>query len=195
LKKAAGISLAVVLLAGTAGLALAATNTKVHIYKPFNSTGKPVGRVTHTYTGSCIGGSDASRRSDTWRCIVSGSTIVDPCFSSPKAKGIVLCPARGPWNSRVIKVKLNSKLPSPNKGKPSTHGLPWALVTVNGLKCQLNTGATRTVNGKRENYFCKGTTEALYGSPQRGSEPWKIYLAGGQAKHLSKKTAIRKAWF
>jgi hypothetical protein len=40
-----------------------------------------------------------------------------------------------------------------------------------------------------------GTKQALYGAPQRGSEPWKTYLAGSQAKTLSKKTEIRKAWF
>jgi hypothetical protein len=190
-------ALVAIVLAAIPALALAATRTHAHIYKPFNSAGQPVGRVTHTYPGTCLGGSDASPRSDAWRCIVSGSTIVDPCFSSSKASHFVLCPTTGPWSNHVFKVRLNSKLPGrmANKGKPSTHGLPWALVTVEGWKCRLNTGATQTVGGKRQNYFCKGTSKSLWGAPQRGSEPWKIYVAGNHPKALHTKTGIRAAWF
>lgn len=197
MKRAAGFTLAIAVLAGTAGLATAAARTHVHIYRPFNSAGQPVGRVTHTYHGSCGSGSDASGRSDAWRCTVSGSTIADPCFSSSQQTSFVLCPATGPWNSNVIKVRLFSKLPKgmANHGRPSTHGLPWALVTVRGWKCRLNTGATRLVDGRRENYSCRGTKQWLYGAPQRGSEPWKIYVAGPQAKHLHNRTAIKAAWF
>lgn len=195
MKKRAGVSLVIVLFAATTAFALAATKTHVHIYKPFTSAGKPAGHVTHTYGGSCMGGSDASRRSDAWRCIISGSTIADPCFSSSKAKGVVLCPAKGPWNSNVIKVTLNSKLPKGNTGRPSTHGLPWALVTTKGWKCRLNTGATAVVHGKRLTYFCKGTSKSLWGSPQRGSEPWTIFVAGNHPKSLHTKTGIKAAWF
>lgn len=187
--------LAAVTLGAVPALALAATSTHVHIYRPFTSAGKPVGHVTHTYSGSCMGGSDASRRSDAWRCIISGSTIADPCFTSSKASGFVLCPATGPWSSSVIKVRLNSKLPKGNSGKPSTHGLPWALVTAQGWKCRLDTGATAVVQGKRLNYFCKGTSKSLWGSPQRGSEPWTIYVAGNHPKKLHTKTGIKAAWF
>jgi hypothetical protein len=194
-KRTGTITLVLVLLATIP--ALAATGTRTHIYRPFNAAGKPVGHVAHTYPGSCIGGSDASRRRDAWRCVISGSSLADPCFSSAKAKHVVLCPATGPWSSAVIKINLTSKLPGgkANKGRPSTHGLPWALVTVKGWKCRLDTGATNVVDGKRQNYFCKGTHQSLWGSPQRGSEPWKIYLAGNHPKHLHTKTAIKTAWF
>lgn len=197
MKHTTKFGLVVVVLAAIPTLAVAATRTHAHIYEPFSSAGKPVGRVTHTYPGSCIGGSDASRRSDAWRCIVSGSTIVDPCFSSPKARHFVLCPTTGPWSRAVIKVTLTSKLPGKlaNKGRPSTRGLPWALVTVKGWKCRLDTGATQTVQGKRQNYFCKGTSKSLWGSPQRGSEPWKIYVADNHPKRLHATTGVGAAWF
>jgi hypothetical protein len=195
-KKPAGIVLAITLMALTAGVAWAASSTHAHIYEPFNSAGKPVGHVTHTYTGSCYSGSLSSPRKDAWRCI-SGNALLDPCFSSSKAKHFVLCPVTGPWSSKVVKLKLIKKLPKAQGGKanPSTHGMPWALVTVKGWKCQLDTGATRVVHHQRENYFCKGTKQWLYGSPERGSEPWKIYVAGPKANHLSKKTGIKAAWF
>jgi hypothetical protein len=191
------VALTAALLAAIPALALAAARTHAHIYRPFSAAGKPVGHVTHMFPGSCIGGSDASRRSDAWRCLISGSTIADPCFSSAKAKSFVLCPASGPWSSNVIKVKLVQKLPKgkANKGKPSMHGLPWALVTVRGWKCRLDTGATSVAHGKRQNYFCKGTSKSLWGSPQRGSEPWKIYVAGNHPKHFRTRTGIKAAWF
>ena len=197
MKRTGRLALATVLLAAVPALALATVRTHAHIYRPFNSVGKPVGHVTHTYPGSCVGGSDASRRSDAWRCIISGSTIADPCFSSSKSKHFVLCPATGPWSTSVIKVSLTSKLPGgkANKGKPSTRGLPWAVVTVDGWKCRLDTGATSTVDGRRQNYFCTGTSKSLWGSPQRGSEPWKIYVAGNHPRHLRAKTGIKAAWF
>lgn len=191
------LGLGAAIVAAIPTLALAATRTQAHIYEPFNSAGQPVGHVTHSYPGSCIGGSDASRRSDAWRCIVSGSTIADPCFSSSRAKHFVLCPATGPWSSALLKVSLTSKLPGKmaNKGKHSTRGLPWAVVTSRGWKCRLDTGATQVLDGRRQNYFCKGTSKSLWGSPQRGSEPWKIYVAGNHPKHLRAKTGIRTAWF
>jgi hypothetical protein len=197
LKHTRKLVLAAALLAAVPPLALAAARTRVHIYRPFNSAGRPVGRVTHTFSGSCIGGSDASRRSDAWRCIISGSTIADPCFSSAKARNFVLCPASGPWNSKVVKVKLVQKLPKgkANQGKPSTHGLPWALVTARGWKCRLNTGATEVVHGKRQNYTCHRTSKSLWGAPQRGSEPWKIYVAGNHPKRFHATTRIKDAWY
>jgi hypothetical protein len=110
----------------------------------------------------------------------------------------VLCPAGGgPWSSEVIKLKLFRKLPGTERGRTrrSTHGLPWAVVTAEGWKCRLDTGATRVAQGRRENYSCKGTRRWLYGAPDRGSEPWKIYVAGSQATRLHNKTAIKSAWF
>jgi hypothetical protein len=200
LKHTRRLVLAVALLAAIPALALATARTHVHTYEPFNSAGQPVGHVTHTLHGSCFGGSDASRRSDAWRCQVHDGFegfIADPCFSSGKAKNFVLCPATGPWSNRVIKLKLTQKLPKAlgNKGKPSTHGLPWALVTVKGWKCRLNTGATSVVHGKRQNYSCHGTNKKLWGAPQRKSEPWKIYVAGNHPKSFHTRTGIKAAWF
>jgi hypothetical protein len=128
---------------------------------------------------------------------MSGNLIYDPCFSSSNAKGIVLCPASGPWSSSAIKIKLTRKVPIKygNKGKPSTSGLPWALVTSAGWKCELNTGATSVVRGKRQNYFCTGTQDSLWGAPLRRSQPWKIYVAPTGAKRLRSEVAIQAAWF
>ena len=192
-----GVLAATVLVAVAAtAVALAATQTQTSIYSPFTASGESATHVKSTVRGHCFTGSLAVNHQDAWRCL-SGNLIYDPCFSSAGAAGIVLCPASGPWGSSAIEIKLTEKLPSNlgNKGKPSTSGLPWALMTVAGWKCKLATGATSVVDGKRQNYFCTGTEDALWGAPSRKSEPWSIYAAPNRAKKLSRRVAIKFAWF
>jgi hypothetical protein len=74
-------------------------------------------------------------------------------------------------------------------------GLPWALVTANGWKCRLETGATSVLDGQRLNYSCTGTQRVLWGAPNRGSEPWTIFVAPAQAHKLNHTVAISAAWF
>ena len=187
---AAGVGL------GAAAAAPAAGSTSVHIYSPFTQSGGLPPGITKTVRGSCFSGSSAVAHRDAWRCM-TGNLLYDPCFSSARASGLVLCPATGPWSSSVIEIKLTRGLPTKfaNKGNPSTSGLPWALVTAAGWKCTLNTGATTEIHGKRLNYFCHGTNNGLWGAPQRKSQPWMIYAAPPQAKTLSNLVAIRDAWF
>jgi hypothetical protein len=197
-KRSGRIALAAILLAAIPTLALAATRTRVHIYRPFTSGGKPRGHVAKGFTAVSCSGSDATRRRDAWRCQIArgfGAFLDDPCFSSMKARGFVLCPATGPWSNQVIEARLRGKLSGGNQGRPSTHGLPWALVTARGWRCTLNTGATSVIDGKRQNYFCRGMSKSLWGSPQQRWEPWKIYVAGNHPRRLRSTTRIRTAWF
>jgi hypothetical protein len=189
---AAGILVAVV--APTA--AAAATHTRASIDTPVASSGAPTVHVASTVRGHCWIGSLAAARSDAWRCL-TGNLIYDPCFSSPSAPGIVLCPASGPWTPRAIKIKLTAKLPTKyaNPGRPSTTGLPWALVTTSGWRCRLATGATSVVQGRRANYVCTGTKDWLWGAASRRSEPWKILVAPASANKLKRTVGIRSAWF
>lgn len=170
--------------------------TQTTVFEPFTSAGMPVSPPRKTITGYCWSGSSATSRADAWRC-VSGNDIIDPCFSSTQARGIVLCSTSGPWDRGLLEIKLTKKLPTRygNKGRPSTAGLPWALQTTNGWKCELATGATNVIVGMRLNYFCKGTNRVLWGSPARGSQPWHIYVARQNAKTLSNQVNIRYAWF
>jgi hypothetical protein len=170
-----------------------AANTKTHIYEAFKADGSPAIKVTKTVDGSCFSGSIAIDRKDAWRC-TSASTLADPCFSSAKAHGYVLCPA-APWKRSGIKIHLTKKLILGNKRSPSTKGDPWGIQTSGGLRCAIATGATTTLDHKRANYFCKNSTDWLWGSPIRTSEPWKIFIAPIKATKLSKKTAITVAWF
>jgi hypothetical protein len=177
-------------LAGAASAG--STPTRAIIYQAFASTGKPAVHVTTTSRGHCAGGSAATSRSDAWRCF-AGNFVYDPCFSSSKAPGIVLCPV-APWTASATEVKLTARLSGANTGKPSTSGHPWALATPSD-KCVLATGATRILDHLRANYYCQTTKNVLWGFPSRKSEPWTIYSAPGTASKLTRKVAIRVAWF
>jgi hypothetical protein len=166
------------------------------VYSPFRASGRPAVHVIKTVLGFCWEGSAAVPHRRAWRCM-SGNFIYDPCFSFWNSSGTVLCPSRGPWVASAIKIRLTRKLPVRygNKRKASTSGLPWALVTVTGWKCRLDTGATSVIGGQRLNYFCTRTQLGLWGAPDRTSEPWTIYAASPQAQTLTDRVGIRAAWF
>jgi hypothetical protein len=183
-----------VLLTAAAGAALASTTrTSVVIYQAFTSSGVPALHVKSTVKGSCNGGSSAIDRDDAWRCF-AGNDVYDPCFSSPKAKGIVLCPD-GPWSSSGVEIRLTAGLTGADRRKPSTAGTPWAIETTSGAKCVLDTGATSVVDHQRANYFCTKTKDVMWGSPSRKSEPWTIYAAPATATKLTSRVKLSVAWF
>ena len=172
--------------------ALAGTTTQTHIYQAFSGSGRPTVRITSILRGSCWSSSLAAGRDDAWRCM-SGNYIFDPCFSSPKAQGVVLCVV-SPWSRSGVEIVLTKRLPNPYAGRPSTTGLPWAIQTSAGLRCGFVTGGTAALRGGRANYGCN-SNEWLWGAPFRSSEPWMIYAAAVDAKRLSKRVKIAVAWF
>jgi hypothetical protein len=192
----AAVSLGMLVAALTACPALAsATRTRAVVYGAFTSSGAPAYSVARSLRGSCFSGAQSVNRHDAWRCI-SGNALFDPCFSSTKAHGIVLCPST-PFSSSVIELKLTKRLPSgmADKGNPSTSGLPWAIETTTGLKCVMDTGATNVIGTTRANYSCNRGTGWLWGDPARRTEPWTIRIAPLSAKRLSQRVRIAQAWF
>jgi hypothetical protein len=194
-RRAALMALVTAAVVATA-TAAASERTQLTIYHAFTASGAPTVRVTSTIRGHCWTGSLSSPRADAWRCM-SSNFIYDPCFSSTSVRGIVLCPATGLWSSAAIEIRLTQSLPTNygNQDKPSTAGLPWALVTTSGWKCLLDTGAAGVINGRRANYVCSRTKDWLWGAPRRRSEPWRIYAAPVSAAKLSRMVSIRAVWF
>lgn len=172
--------------------AVARPATQTRIFEAFSGSGRPTVFIASIIRGSCWTSSLAEHRDDAWRCM-SGNYIFDPCFSSAKAQGVVLCIV-APWASTAVEIVLTKPLPKPYGGRPSTAGLPWAIETATGLKCTMATGATTAIGNRRANYGCDAN-EWLWGAPLRGSEPWTIYAAPVTAKHLSKLVKIAVAWF
>ena len=182
-------------LAGAAGphARAAAAKTRARIYHAFNRRGHSVFRA-RARSGSCFTVSLTTQRRDAWRCSTK-SLIYDPCFSSSKARGIVLCPD-GPWTGTGVRMTLTDVLPDrAGLGRaPSTRLDPWALETVDRRRCLLGSGATNVVQDQRLNYFCGRRQDALWGFPDRGSQPWTIFSAPPTATQLTKRAGIRTAW-
>jgi hypothetical protein len=176
------------------GLANAQTGTSVTVYQAFTSQGF-VRLHTHSRSGDCPSGSEATPRRDAWRCF-SGNLVLDPCFSSTHDHGIVVCP-EAPWLKQAIEIHLTKPLVHKygNHSAPSQSLQPWALELYDGRRCLFADGASNVVENQRLNYFCgSGSQEGLWGSANRSSAPWTILSAPFQATKLTESVAISHAW-
>jgi hypothetical protein len=185
---------AVAALACLPGVACAQAGTGVTVYQAFTPHGS-VTLHTRSRSGYCPSGSEAAPRRDAWRCF-SGNLVLDPCFSSTRDRGIVVCP-EAPWLKDAVKIHLTKPLAqaNANHSAPSQSLRPWALELSNGLRCLFAEGATDSVEGQRLNYFCgSNSKEGLWGLPNRASTPWTILIAPFQATSLSARVAIDHAW-
>jgi hypothetical protein len=179
-----------VLLASTVAEG-ASQKTSARVYRAYASTGSPAIHVTKTVKGSCFTGSIEANRNDAWRC-TSGTALFDPCFSSSKATGIVIC-VPVPWKRSGVELKLTRLLPtgSGSKRTPSTKGQPWGIETTSGLRCVLE-GMGPFVNKRVfADYACKGG-QWLWVQPDRKTKPWTI--ATGKRKPTAT-AKVKTAWF
>lgn len=175
---------------GPSSVAHARTHTTATVYQAFSYHGVIIPQV-RVESGYCGTSSNVTRRWDAWRCAV-GNNVYDPCFSSPLAFGLVVCPI--PWADTGIEITLTRPLPkSTRTAVPSLAMQPWALQTASGAQCARGSGASAVVHGKRLNYSC-GTNAGLWGFPNRASEPWTILSAPLNARVLSHRVAIVYAW-
>lgn len=170
--------------------AVAAAHTTATVYHAFSYHGLVVPRVS-VVAGYCWENSNVTRRRDAWRCFV-GNDILDPCFSSALAFGVVVCPR--PWSDTGVEIELSKPLPQPtSQAAPSLALPPWAIQTAARADCLLSSGASSVIHGHRLNYFC-GTQVGLWGFPRRTSQPWTILSAPVNATALTHRVAIAHAW-
>jgi hypothetical protein len=193
----AGGATAVLMVAATlpavsAPSARAATTTAATIYRAFTPHANPTFR-TRTRRGSCFTVSLTINRRDAWRCMRS-NLLYDPCFSSSKRKGFVLCPDAA-WLGTGVKLTLTKPLPKSGKRPgPSVNAEPWAIETYDTRRCRFLTGATLVTDGERLNYGCGADNDPLWGYPDRTTQPWTIFTAPPSAETLVDRAAIRRAW-
>lgn len=184
----------IVVLAGTgcvSGAAGAEPLTTETLYQAFTPRGV-IRLRTRTWSGFCNGSSEATLRRDAWRCF-SRNYVIDPCFSSPRDKGIVACP-EAPWLKTGIKLRLTKPLPRKYGGSatPSLRLQPWAIELSDGQRCLFNTAMGTIVEGQRNNYLCG--VDNGWGFPSRAVEPWTIAIAPLQASTLSARATVLHAW-
>jgi hypothetical protein len=180
------------LAAGVVGVsAAAAAGTRTVIYRAFTSSGQPAIKVAKLVGGSCFSGSSEADRKDAWRCM-TGNFIHDPCFSNPKANGIVLCPTHA-WKRSGIEINLSKPLPKKfaDTPKPSTKGRPWAMKTFSALKCVLE-GMGPFVSPKVFGDYACTNGQWLWGQPNRKASPWTIRIGKTKPTGTAK---VKVAWF
>ena len=195
MRRCVGVGIAVLAVFGCSAVsANAEARTSATVYRAFTARGVVKLRA-RSRTGYCWEGSATTPRRDAWRCFV-GNYIHDPCFSSARHPGIVVCPDV-PWRNTGVKIGLTRPLPRVyrNRRSPSARLEPWALELLDGRRCLFASGATNVVEDQRLNYFC-GTSshEGLWGQPDRRTEPWTILTAPFQATQLNEHAQIRHAW-
>jgi hypothetical protein len=191
---------AAVTFAGTASaLAGGGRPTSVAVYRPFTSAGalKASIKVDETLSGSCFASSLASRRTDAWRCTVAND-VYDPCFSDPTGSaGFVVCPEFGSPPRRVDRIDLTADLPAPdNAARPGTRkGLPFVLLArPYAGYCDLLTGTTGTVRGRRVRYDC-GLGGSLVGTVNRTPARWTAKLLTEGDNPTLYTVRVRIAWY
>jgi hypothetical protein len=187
----AGVALSA-LAAGS--VAIAGTRTSARIYRAFTSSGSPAITVSKTVGGHCFAGSNQADRNDAWRCL-SKNVLYDPCFSSSKDRGIVLCPVAA-WRRSGVKIILNKGLPTNagNRRAPSTNVRPWAMQTVSSVKCLLE-GMGPVISPQVFGDYACLNGKWLWGQPNRRTQPWTMYIAPVTATQLTTKAKIAIAWF
>jgi hypothetical protein len=167
--------------------------TKATIFRAFTPDGVPT-IPAQSRSGYCFTGSLTINRRDAWRCFV-GNYIYDPCFSSPNASGVVICP-----NLQVnggISIRLTRTLPRQyaDPGAPSLRNQPWNIQLASGRHCAFASGASNVIHGLRLNYFCGSTVHfGLWGFPNRRAQPWTILTAPFTATSVHQRRTIRHVW-
>jgi hypothetical protein len=181
-----------VLAVGSAAMAGSGTSTR--IYHAFTSSGRTAILVTETVQGACFSGSAKADRNDAWRCR-SDRFIYDPCFSSTKARGIVLCPDTA-WQRSGIKINLTKPLPTKfgNRRAPSTDVRPWGMQTMSSANCVLESMGPFIRRKVFGDYACTNG-KWLWNQPNRKAQPWTIFIAPVTATKLRTKAQIAIAWF
>jgi hypothetical protein len=151
------------------------SGTQVITYAPWASAGTLASGISaaSTKAGSCFTNSSATNAPDAYRCLLTNSTLYDPCFAdATSGAGEVACPTPANPDSVVV-IKLTSALPAPGTSSPSP--FPWLIVLANGQRCTTNTGTGVTLGGKVESYGCTGGY--VYGQTDQSSAAWTVSYA------------------
>jgi len=125
---------------------------------------------------------------------MTGNEIVDPCFSNADVSqsDIVVCP-NFPDLATVTEIRLTQPLNPSTADEDGTDTDPWAVEIVGGADCEIITGATDVVGGRRLNYGCTDQTTELYGDPDRSTPEWTIFEGRQSGAELTP-VGILRAW-
>jgi hypothetical protein len=170
--------------------------TKRLIFFPFRgSVLAPHIAIDATRRGKCDFGSAIVTRWDAWSC-TAGGRVYDPCFSSTRTEtGAIVACLPSPWANTTL-IELTRPLPldlSHVTGDPRRH-TPWAVVLGTGERCHLTATRLGSIAGVPVSYVCAGAA-VLTGLPRRVSPRWTILRAATAKARMTRRVAIRRAWW
>ncbi len=121
----------------------------------------------------------------------------DPCFISPAARNIAVCPT-APWTDEAVEVHGVGPPIPPRSGTgvaPSAALEPWGIQTISGEGCLAYLGTGFATQGQWAIEECTGRNkyDFLFGLHRR-SQPWTVRVAPYYARTLGPRIAIRRAW-
>jgi hypothetical protein len=190
---AVAIGLVLLLGAGTAIAARVLSTERTIQLGLFDASGRVAdgGRVVATKSGECFVSSLAVDGADAWRC-AAGNEILDPCFQPPRGSGPLACMA-DPWGP-VTQLRLTRRLPHATP-VDSRKPMPWAVETVDELRCTKLTSASDVIGGKRVNYRCTDGS-VLVGDVDDSSDQWTIErsLSGRPRSGDLERVALRRVF-
>jgi hypothetical protein len=194
----AGIA-AVLLSAGVTHVAVAdAPATDLRTVSPVDASGqlKDGYRVVRTLRhATCQNGSYLTGVADRCSTPATRHGVLDPCWPTATAKTFVC--QRKPWQHRVVEVHATG----PASGGPGhrDQGLPWGMRVGNNVRCLLDPGSVRRLDGHQLLSHCSHHRD-VFGPLRHGGAHWRahVYRAGAHTQSGYRGLGwkiVRIAWY
>jgi hypothetical protein len=153
--------------------------TSVRTVSPVDGSGqlKPGYRVTrHFGHATCQSGSYMTGTADRCTTPESRGVVLDPCWPTSSAQTFV-CQGK-PWEHKVVELEVTQ----PPSGGPGQHhqGLPWGMRIGARVRCLLDPGSVRRVNGHPLLFHCTHHRDVF--GLRRNSPRWTahVYRSGAR---------------
>jgi hypothetical protein len=172
--------------------------TSVRTVSPLTPDGalKDGYRVVHLLRhGTCQNGSFMTGVADRCSTPQTHGAVLDPCWPTPHPRTYV-CQAK-PWQHKVVKLHVDGSA----AGGPGQHhqALPWGMRVGGKVRCLLDVGSVRRLNGHQLLYHCTHHRD-VFRPLRHGGSRWKAHVYRTHASTRSGYRAVgwrpvRVAWY
>jgi len=144
---------------------------------PLNRAGQVVAPYTVAAVGRGYCWTSSFVNGRLFRCM-EGNKILDPCWKQPGRNSVACLPQ--PWSTRVVRVRLDRRLPPTDGSGPTLWGLRLGGVGVN---CLVSMGASGMVAGKPVGFLCEHRWVLLGAAPDKSHPMWTMHTARWTGQH------------
>lgn len=178
--------------------AATAPATSVRTVSPVDSSGQLKGGykvVRHLGHATCQTGSFMTDVADRCSTPATHHSVLDPCWPLATAMTFV-CQAK-PWQHDVVQVRTSGGV----SDGPGNHGqeLPWGMRVGGKVRCLLDPGSVRKLNGHRLLFHCSHHRD-VFGPLRRHPAHWTAHVYDAHAHTRSGyrslgRRSVRIAWY